>query len=368
MDIEATKTAATQLLDSYYQIHTSDLPTQRTKSQWQAENKRGFFLGIIQEGEDSHIIRLHHLLATNQFTQQQEFSTTSQLADPQHPRTFIDDMFAHYILPFHKDYSDTSTCHTQLSSNPPSRSNSADDLDYVPEERELTHKDLKKAVEKRDGVCLFCWGNKFISKEFQHVLDKHDVRHVTVIAGDHNRQSIVERFNRTLESTIAKYQNSRNTNKYIDVLDDIVHNYNHTFHQSIQDIPERKFLMNPNSGVVLTNHFKFPNDIQVGDYVRILKEKKQFQKGYADNFSRQIYHVIQGNGYTLSLQDENGHGLDRKYKYYELSKVTNVEKYLNRQADREKPLTNQQKRNRREIEELLEHTVEPLEKKRKIIS
>ena len=157
MDIEATKTAATQLLDSYYQIHTSDLPTQRTKSHWQAENKRGFFLGIIQEGEDSHIIRLHHLLATNQFTQQQEFSTTSQLADPQHPRTFIDDMFAHYILPFHKDYSDTSTCHTPLSSNPPSRSNSAEDLDYVPEERELTHKDLKKAVEKRDAVCLFCW-------------------------------------------------------------------------------------------------------------------------------------------------------------------------------------------------------------------
>ncbi|KAI8894585.1 hypothetical protein BC833DRAFT_543394 [Globomyces pollinis-pini] len=157
MDIEATKTAATQLLDNYYQIHTSDLPTQRTKSQWQAENKRGFFLGIIQEGEDSHIIQLHHLLATNQFTQQQEFSTTSQLADPQHPRTFIDDMFARYILPFHKDYSDSSSCHTPLSSNPPSRSNSAEDLDYVPEEMELTHKDLKKAVEKRDGVCLFCW-------------------------------------------------------------------------------------------------------------------------------------------------------------------------------------------------------------------
>ena len=160
MDIEATKTEATQLLDNYYQIHTSDLPTQRTKSQWQAENKRGFFLGIIQEGEDSHIIRLHHLLATNQFTQQQEFSTNSQLADPQHPRTFIDDMFARYIIPFHKDYSDSSSCHTPLSSNPPSRSNSAEDLDYVPEERELTHKDLKKAVEKRDSVCLFCWNRK----------------------------------------------------------------------------------------------------------------------------------------------------------------------------------------------------------------
>ena len=173
MDIDATKTAATQLLDDYYQIHTSDLPTQRTKSQWQAENKRGLFLGIIQEGEDSHIIQLYHLLATNQFTQQQEFSTTSQLADPQHRRTFIDDMFAHYILPFHKDYCDTSTCHTPLSSNPPSRSNSAEDLDYVPEERELTHKDLKKAVEKRDSVCLFCWGR--LSLEGAHIIAQKNI-------------------------------------------------------------------------------------------------------------------------------------------------------------------------------------------------
>jgi hypothetical protein len=33
-------------------------------------------------------------------------------------------------------------------------------LDYVPEERELVHKDLKNAVLKRDGVCLFCWNRK----------------------------------------------------------------------------------------------------------------------------------------------------------------------------------------------------------------
>jgi hypothetical protein len=174
MDMEATKTAATQLLDNYYQIHTSDLPTQRAKSQWQAENKRGFFLGIIQEGEDSHITQLHHLLATKQFTQQQEFSTTSQLANPEHPRTFIDEMFARYIQPFHKDYSDTSTCHTPLSSNPPSRSNSAEDLDSVPEERELTHNDFKKAVEKRDGVCLFCWDK--VEDQGAHIIAQKNIR------------------------------------------------------------------------------------------------------------------------------------------------------------------------------------------------
>jgi hypothetical protein len=112
----------------------------------------------------------------------------------------------------------------------------------------------------------------------------------------------------------------------------------------------------------------------VKDYI----DHQDLNEGYEFRFKKNSFKpslpihigfkVIQGNGYTFSLQDENGQRLDKKYKYYEFLKVTKVEKYLNRQTDREKPLTNQQKRNRREIDELLEHTVEPLQKKRKIIS
>ncbi len=47
--------------------------------------------------------------------------------------------------------------------------------------------------------------------------------------------------------------------------------------------------------------------------------------------------------YSIYYNPKNGHRLDRKYKYYELRKLKKVEKYLNRQTDREKPLTNQQK-------------------------
>ncbi|EGF76353.1 hypothetical protein BATDEDRAFT_28539 [Batrachochytrium dendrobatidis JAM81] len=131
MNIETTNTATTQLLNEYYQISTQAIPTQRVKSEWQDDNKRGFFLGIIQEGETSHITRLHNLLTANQFAEQQEFSTKIQLADPKHHCTFIDDMFGYYILPFHKDYNDSSSWHTPVSSNPTSRTNSADDLDYA---------------------------------------------------------------------------------------------------------------------------------------------------------------------------------------------------------------------------------------------
>ncbi|KAK5667882.1 hypothetical protein QVD99_004933 [Batrachochytrium dendrobatidis] len=161
MNIETTKTAATQLLNGYYNIHTSDLPTQRAKSEWQDDNKRGFFLGIIQEGETSHTTQLHDLLAANQFAEQQEFSTKVQLADSEHPRTFIDEMFEYYILPFHKNYNSSSSCHTPASSRAPSRTNSAGNISNVPKESELSHRDLKNAVEKRDVACLFCWeGNK----------------------------------------------------------------------------------------------------------------------------------------------------------------------------------------------------------------
>ena len=173
MDIEAKKAAATQLLENFYGIRTSELPVQRVRSHWQPENKRGFFLGVIQQGESRHINQIHHLLASAQFKEQQILSTNSQLANPLHHRTFIDDLFAYYILPFHKDYNDSSSCHTHASSEPPSRRNSADDLYYVEEERELQYRDLKKAVEKRDGVCLFCW--RFRQLQGAHIIAQKNI-------------------------------------------------------------------------------------------------------------------------------------------------------------------------------------------------
>jgi hypothetical protein len=164
MDCSQTKL----LLQKYYDITTEDLPTQRPKSEWKPHNKFGFFVGIVQEGDDQHVTLLNDLLNNNKFTEQQEFSSTTQLANPQHSPTFIDIMFAYYILPFHKNYSDSSSCHTPASSRPPSRANSVENVQYVTVEKELSHKDLKVAVEMRDGVCLFCWNR--IECEGAHII------------------------------------------------------------------------------------------------------------------------------------------------------------------------------------------------------
>ncbi|KAI8897081.1 hypothetical protein BC833DRAFT_595034 [Globomyces pollinis-pini] len=85
-------------------------------------------------------------------------------------------MFDYYIRPFHKSYNtDSESCHTPstISSRTPSRSNSTEDLDYVPELKELLHKDLKKAVVKRDVVCLFCWDK--LECEGAHIIAQKNI-------------------------------------------------------------------------------------------------------------------------------------------------------------------------------------------------
>jgi transposase InsO family protein len=76
-------------------------------------------------------------------------------------------------------------------------------------------------------------GTEFLNNSFQSLLQAKGVRHVTVNVGDHNRQGLIERFNRIIENSISRYQESRKSNRYIDVLEDIVFNYNHTYHRSV---------------------------------------------------------------------------------------------------------------------------------------
>ena len=80
-------------------------------------------------------------------------------------------------------------------------------------------------------------------------------------------------------------------NEYIDNLDDIVDEYNNTNHRTIKmkpiDIKDNTY----------NNIYKF-NDkdpkLKVADHVRILKYKNIFAKGYAPNWSEEIF-VIKKN-------------------------------------------------------------------------
>jgi hypothetical protein len=101
------------------------------------------------------------------------------------------------------------------------------------------------------------------------LLKSANIRHITVDVGNHRRQGIVERFNKTIENLISRYQESRNTNRYIEILDDLVYNYNHSYHRAINETPEKKYDLNNYSGFIKT--YQFNNQINIGDRVRRTK-------------------------------------------------------------------------------------------------
>ena len=58
------------------------------------------------------------------------------------------------------------------------------------------------------------------------------MRGITFFTGENSdiKYSLAERFNSTLQSKMWRYFTHKNTYTYIDVLQDLVYSYNHTFH------------------------------------------------------------------------------------------------------------------------------------------
>ena len=71
-------------------------------------------------------------------------------------------------------------------------------------------------------------GSEFYNNSFKKCLQDNDiVMHSTYNA---DKSVVAERFIRTLESKIYKYMTSISKNLYIEKLDDIVNEYNNTYH------------------------------------------------------------------------------------------------------------------------------------------
>ena len=98
---------------------------------------------------------------------------------------------------------------------------------------------------------------------------------------------VAERFIRTLKSKIYKYMTSISKNVYIDKLDDIVDEYNNTYHTTIKmkpiDVKDNAYI---NTSKKINN--KDPK-FKVGDHVRISKYKNIFPKGYMPNWSEEVF-------------------------------------------------------------------------------
>ena len=100
---------------------------------------------------------------------------------------------------------------------------------------------------------------------------------------------VAERFRRTLETKIYKYMTSVSKNVYIDILDDIVSEYNNTYHRAIKmkpvDVKDNTYVDSKKEVNDKDPKFK------VGNHVRISKYKNIFAKGYTQNWAEEVFVV-----------------------------------------------------------------------------
>jgi hypothetical protein len=96
-------------------------------------------------------------------------------------------------------------------------------------------RDVVSSLEKIEfDKIMVDLGSEFISKKFKDFVGD---RVIYANVGDKRAMSIVERFNLTLRNKIMKHMTLNNTVKWIDILDDIVDEYNNTIHSAINSEP-----------------------------------------------------------------------------------------------------------------------------------
>ena len=162
--------------------------------------------------------------------------------------------------------------------------------------------------------------SEFYNNSFQKWLQNNDiVKYSTHIEG---KSVVAERFIRTLKNKIYKHMASISKNMYIDKLDDIVNEYNNAYHTTIKmkpiDVKDNTYI----------NIDKEVNDkdpkFKVGDHVRISKYKNIFAKGYAPNWSEEIFVIKEIKNtfpWTYVINDLNGEEIIGTFYEKELQKT-----------------------------------------------
>lgn len=174
-------------------------------------------------------------------------------------------------------------------------------------------------------------GTEFISKDVQKFLKTYNINYYTTNNPD-IKASIVERFQRTLKTKMWRYFTHNNTYRYIDILDNLLYSYNHSFHRSIKMKP-----CDVNSSNIMTVWRNLYSDstklsktykpkFSIGDYVRITKYKHIFQKGYETNWSDEIFvitSIIDRSPWVVyTLKDLQNETITGTFYEKELQKVS----------------------------------------------
>ena len=172
-------------------------------------------------------------------------------------------------------------------------------------------------------------GREFTNKKMQDWLQTVGIHWFHTYSD--KKASIVERFNRTLKGLMWKYFTYKQTHVWIDVLPQLMENYNNTVHGSIHMKPKDVTPQNDHQAwqALYGHEFAASNrkpKFSIGERVRITKYKGTFKKGYLPNWTEEQFEVLaivqEAVPPVYRIQDLNGEEILGTFYEDELQKVT----------------------------------------------
>jgi len=164
-------------------------------------------------------------------------------------------------------------------------------------------------------------GKEFQNNRIANWMNQHNITSQYCEKDDKKCLGVAERFNRTIKLMIEKYLTSKNTNRWIDNIGDLVQTYNSSFHSSISNIPEQLEMYDEADLIrksIAHNNRVTNSVIKRGDFVRLLNKRGAFEKE-GQRFTLKVYIVAE-----VGLNSVHVEGKHKKFNLFEVLKVSSL--------------------------------------------
>lgn len=171
-------------------------------------------------------------------------------------------------------------------------------------------------------------GTEYYNSHFQKLMKMYNINHYSTFSGI--KCAIAERSIRSIKERLYKYFSLNGTNKWIEILPEIVKDYNSRKHSKTK---MRPIDVGPSTNLQIYKHLKIagPSKLKIGDLVRISKTKHIFDKGYLPGWSTELFKIIKvkiTNPVTYLLEDLTGRPIQGGFYEEELQKTSVPDVYL----------------------------------------
>ena len=182
---------------------------------------------------------------------------------------------------------------------------------YYSKDKEMTTilkfiKDMEKKTEI--NVIETDKGSEFNNSEFKKFCEENNII-LDLFKSDSHKLGIINRWHRTIKEKLVKYFDSFDTVRWIDIIDKIVYNYNHTKNRGIgyKPVEVNDFIENmirQKKKLEGENIRENETEYKVGQYVRELNDKNIFDDKMKSKYSNEIYEITKVNNNSLIIKND----------------------------------------------------------------